>query len=358
MKSRFLTCILLLATLTGVFFAFSATADEMPEPRSIAEPVLVSAELAQSRTWKLQVPTLGELTAVEGVDVAAKCDGRVRSLHFDTGQSVEQGHLLVQLDDSAERARLASLRARLSQARAELARALPLPAEGDRRLHEVESLMAELAEQQQLADDKRVLAPFSGQLGIRQVDVGEYLRPGDPVVSRRTVAPIQVEFTLPEQRFTSVQLGAELEVRVGALPRRVFAGTVSAIEPWIDPATRTFRLQGLLTNGDGALRPGMLASVSVLLLDEREVLTIPAAAVRRSSHGNTVFLVEEMLGAGDAGDSKSMLTVTRRFLRLGERRGENVAVLGGLEPGARVVVVSARELVDGSQVFLSGTGMP
>jgi membrane fusion protein (multidrug efflux system) len=215
--------------------------------------------------------------------------------------------------------------------------------------------MAELAEQQQLADDKRVLAPFSGQLGIRQVDVGEYLRPGDPLVSLRKVAPIHVEFTLPEQRFGSVQLGAELEVRVGALPHRVFAGTVSAIEPWIEPATRTFRLQGLLTNGDGALRPGMLASVSVLLLDEREVLTIPAAAVRRSSHGNTVFLVEEMLGADD---SKSMLTVTRRFLRLGERRGENVAVLGGLEPGARVVVVSARELVDGSQVFLSGTGMP
>jgi membrane fusion protein (multidrug efflux system) len=353
MNRPLLTSTLLLAALTGALFAFTATADELPQVRPHSAPVVVTAELARQRTWKLQVPTLGELAAVEGLEVATKCAGRVRSIHFESGENVALGQLLVQLDDAVERARLASLRARLAQARAALARELPEPEEAD-RTREVETLLAQIEEQQQLADDKRVLAPFSGQLGMREVHVGQYLEPGDALVALRKLAPIHVEFTLPEQRFGAIEVGAALEVRVGALPDRVFAGTVSAVEPWIEPTTRSFRLKGVLANADGALRPGMLASVSVRLLDERDVVTIPTAAVRRGSHGSTVFLVEGPVDGGTPGT----LVVSRRFLKLGERRGAEVAVLSGLEPGARVVVASPHELADGTQVLLSGAGVP
>ena len=327
-------------------------------------PVVVSAARAERQSWQSRLQAVGALRAVRGVQVTTEVGGLVNAIHFQSGQRVEKEDRLVQLSTEADRARLASLRAQAEQARADLARQRALarqgvvaPAELEKSATSVKSLQAQAGEQRALIGKKRIEAPFSGQLGIRQVDVGQYLQPGSPIVVLESVTPIHVNFSLPEQHYGKVSAGQQIDVRVSAYPEQTFRGVVSAISPRVNDSTRNFDVQGRLENESGRLRPGMSAYVSVALDQHRRVVAIPATAVSYSPYGNSVYIVQQGTDSSRSSDPGENLaraappTVARKFIELTERRDAQVAV-EGLAPGALVVTAGQMKLFDGAPVVI------
>ena len=340
--------------------------DNMPQPA-----VAVSSANASTQAWSDDAEAVGTFVAVNGADVTTESGGVVRSIEFDAGQPVRAGAVLVRLNSANEEATLRSLEASAKLAKVQADRWRKLGADKLVSLDDVQSRVtaaataqAQVDAQRALIEQKTIRAPFSGVLGIRKVNLGQFVSPGDAIVSLQQLDPIYLDFSLPEQRIGQLVEGSMVRATVDAMPGAVFDGKVTAIEPLVDPNTRNFKAQATVQNPDGKLRPGSFAHVGFALGGERQVVVIPQTAVCFNPYGNAVFVISkvkrkdgetDMQGKPLTGDK---LIVTQRFVKTGATRGDLVAITDGLKPGEQVVTSGLLKLRNDAEVTINNKVQP
>jgi membrane fusion protein (multidrug efflux system) len=316
------------------FAAMGAVSMEMP-------PETVTAAPARKERWPNTVTATGTLVAVQGVTVGAELGGKISEIAFQSGDRVEAGDLLVRIDVSAEQAQLRSAEAGARLARINLDRTRNLrknktvsQADLDTAEANFKQATAEVDNVRAAIAKKTIRAPFAGRLGLRQVNLGQIIEQGSPIVTLQTIDPIYADFSLPQQRFSLLTKGTEIRVTTDAAQGQVFSGEIIAINPEIDQVTRSVRVRATLSNEGEMLRPGMFANVEVMLPSEQEVLAIPATAVLYAPYGDTVFVIDE---AKDEASDKVQQVLRQQIVRLGRSHGDFVAVTDGLKEGEMVV---------------------
>ncbi|QDA57667.1 efflux RND transporter periplasmic adaptor subunit [Thermomonas aquatica] len=340
--------------------------DNMPQPA-----VAVSSANARIQAWSDDAEAVGTFVAVNGADVTTESGGVVRSIEFAAGQPVRAGAVLVRLNAANELATLRSLEAAARLAKVQADRWQKLGKDKLVSLDEVQSRVtgaataqAQVDAQRALIEQKTIRAPFSGVLGIRKVNLGQFVSPGDAIVSLQQLDPIYLDFSLPEQRIGQLVEGSMIRATVDAMPGVVFDGKVTAIEPLVDPNTRNFKAQATVQNPDGKLRPGSFAHVGFALGGERQVVVIPQTAVSFNPYGNAVFVISkvkrkdgetDMQGKPLTGDK---LIVTQRFIKTGATRGDLIAVTDGLKPGEQVVTSGLLKLRNDAEVTINNKVQP
>jgi membrane fusion protein, multidrug efflux system len=354
----------------GVQAFFSAQTnkffDNMPQPA-----VAVSSYVARTQRWSDDAQTVGTFVAVNGTDVTTEAGGVVRSIEFEPGQPVEAGAVLVRLNTANETATLKSLEAAARLANVQRDRWQQLGKqqlvsrdEVQQRATNAATAQAEVDAQRALIEQKTIRAPFSGVLGIRKVNLGQYVAPGTAIVSLQQLNPIFLDFSLPERRMGSVREGTMVRATVDAIPGQVFEGRITAVEPQVDPSTRNFMAQATLQNENGALRPGTFAHVAFDLGSERNVVVVPQTAVSFNPYGNAVFVISktkrkegetDMQGKPLTGDK---LIVKQRFVETGATRGDLIAITEGLKAGEQVVTSGLLKLRNDAEVTINNKVQP
>ena len=329
---------------------------------SAPQPAIsVSAAIAEEQPWQSRLPAIGTLKAYQGVDLAAEVDGIVREILFESGQKVERGQPLVQLDSEVERASLATAEAERGLAQVEYERGRSLvsrsnisKSEFDRLAASLQKASASVAQLKAQLDKKRILAPFAGTIGIRQVDTGDYLSTGATIATLQDLSRLHLDFFLPEQQAPQLALGQGVLVKVAAFPGEVFAGQVAAINPKVEDDTRNLQVRATLANPDAKLLPGMFANLEVQLANDQQRMVVPETAITYTLYGNSVYVIGEQ--KDDQGQvvkddqGQAQLVVERRFVDTGERRDGQVLVLKGLQAGEQVVTAGQLKLDNGAHV--------
>ena len=355
---RLLFVVLLLAGIFGGIFGWKQHSAQLMAAAQGGgpPPAVIAATRATQETWQPTLQVVGSLAAVSGIEVTSEVNGKIKAIRFQSGQAVEQGELLLELDDETDQAELKGLQAERTIARLRYDRLAKLVREKsisksdfDEARANLDAATARVAAQQALIDKKRIRAPFGGRLGIRRVDLGEYLVAGTDIVPLEQLDPILVDFTLPERELARVGVGGQITVQVQAYPGDTFAGTIEAIDPGVIVANRSFRVRARLDNPEQRLRPGMFADVSVKLPQQDNVITIPDTAVSYAPYGNSVFILTE----GEGG-----LTVDRRQIETGQTRHGRVAVVSGLQVGEQIVSAGHNKLRNGQAVALDEQPAP
>lgn len=322
--------------------------------RTQLPPETIASALVTEEKWESTLPAIGSVAAVQGVNVSAELAGKVVEIGFESGATVAQGDLLVRLDTSSEEAQLRAAEAQVDWARISAERARKLRAESTLSQSELDSAEASLKQNQANADTiraaiakKTIRAPFAGRLGIRLVNLGEFLDVGKPIVSLQSLATVYVDFSLPQQELAQVKTGMKVRIATDAYPGQRFAGELTAINPDLDTATRSVRLRATLENADGRLRPGMFVRAEVVLPEEQPVVVVPATSVLNAPFGNSVYVIETKPAStnGPAG-----LVVRQQFVRTGRMRGDFIAVETGVKPGEKVVSTGLFKLRNGMSV--------
>jgi multidrug efflux system membrane fusion protein len=323
----------------------------MPHP-----PTPVAAVTATEQDLPRALAGIGTLQAVHQVTVAPEVGGRVTQIFFQAGGVVQAGEPLVQLNDKPDQGDLANYRAQAKVAELNLERSRELvkrqftPQQTvDQNQAILDQALANIAKTQAVIAQKQIRAPFTGELGIRQIEVGQYLNAGGAIVSLTDLDTLYVNFTLPEQDRSQLGVGQVVQIKVDAFPGRTFDGQLTTLEPQISADTRTIKLQATLANQEHLLLPGMFANIAVVLPVQPGVVTVPETAVDYSLYGDAVFVIHED-GTDAAG--KPVLKVTRTFVKTGERFDGRVVVLSGLKPGDRVAASGQLKLNTGTQVTL------
>jgi len=323
-------------------------------------PETVTTAQAKRSNWEVVLNAIGSLQAVQGVMITAELPGKVTKILFEPGSKVKAGDLLVQQDVSTEEAQL-----RVAEAAENLAqtnwrrlkelftRKIVSKAEYDNAEAQCKQASAQSDNIRALIAKKSIRAPFSGRLGIRLIDLGQVLEPGQEIVSLQSLDPIFINFLLPQQELGRVRQGLPVRVKTDALPGETVMGEISAINPQVDPATRNIRIQATAANADERLRPGMFVNVEVVLPVRNEVLTIPATSVLYAPYGDSVFVLEEK---DQEGRSKQVLR--QQFVRLGEKRGDFVDVVSGISEGEVVVSTGVFKLRNGQEVTVDNSLAP
>lgn len=355
MTKRMIVMLVAVAVVFGAIFGFKAFVntmigdffDNMPEQTA----TITATEVSQEQ-WNRETTAVGTFRAVNGAQLTTEVGGIVTEIHFDNGDAVEAGQRLVSLDIETDEAELERLKAAEELASLELERYQRLYDEGNssqselqRRQSEAAQTAASLKAQQARIRQKNIRAPFAGISGIRQVNVGQYVSPGSPVVSVQSLNPIYLDFTLPERQFSEVKVGLPLSVSVDTHPDVQFEGEVTAIEPSVSESTRTFRAQATLQNEEHRLRPGMFGRVTLDLGNAREVMVVPQSAIQFDPYGNSVFILEE--------DEEGDLRAQRRFIRTGERRGDLIAITDGIEMNEQVATSGLLKLRNNALVEIN-----
>ena len=318
-------------------------------------PESVSSAKVQAAEWQSSRAAIGTLVAVRAVTVGAELPGTVREVDFESGRAVKQGQVLIRLDTSTERAQLEASEADATLARINLDRAKSLrqagsntPADLDAAEARAKQAEATVASLQATIAKKTIRAPFDGRVAIRQVELGQVVSPGTTIASLQSVHPIHADFWLPQQALADLRAGQRARIRTDIFPGASWEGQVTTVNPEVDVATRNVRVRATFANPDGRLRPGMFVNVEVLSPEKRPVLVIPATAVIYAPYGDSVFALEEQKDAA----GKATLVARQRFVRLGERRGDLVAVVSGLSAGETVVGSGAFKLRNGAAVVV------
>ncbi len=361
----------LLITFIGVLLVAGAlVGTKVWQFRTMAEaganmvppPSVVTAAPATPGEWENTLSATGSLAPVQGVTVRAETPGKIVRLAFESGTAVSKGDVLVQLETDTERSQLKAAEAAADLAKANLARTRELrknlstsEAEFDAAKARYDEAAAQAETIRTTIAKKTIRAPFGGRLGMRLVNLGEVLKENDPITSLQSLDPIYVNFSLPQQRLAQLALGTTVRVTTDAAPGEVFTGTISAISPEIDPATRNVRLQATIENRGERLRGGMFANVEVVLPTADPVLAIPMTAVLFAPFGDSVFVIEK----GEAVEgTEPPLVLRQRFVRLGAERGDFVHVADGLEPGEQVVTSGVFKLRSGMPVVVDNSLAP
>jgi membrane fusion protein (multidrug efflux system) len=317
-------------------------------------PEAVSSAVVHEDKWQGTLTAIGSVSAVQGVTVTPELPGLIREIAFESGAIVAKGDLLVRLDTSAEEAQLRALEAQEELARLNVLRERSLRSQNMNSESELQTAESTYKQAKANTDAVRVTiekktirAPFAGRLGIRLVNLGQYLEAGKPIVSLQSLAPIYADFSLPQQELSQLKTGMRVEVTTDAYPDRQFEGTLTAINPDLDQQTRSVGLQATFKNEDQLLRPGMFARIEVLLPQETPVLVIPATSVLSAPYGDSVYVIEPKTGTNAP---SSGLVVRQQFIRTGRARGDFVSVESGLKAGERIVSAGIFKLRNGMAV--------
>jgi len=328
----------------------------------VPPPATVSSATVEAATWEQRLTAVGSLEAVQGVTVTAELSGKVVRIAFDPGAYVQAGDLLVQQDISSETAQLRADEATLALKKANHERSKELLAEKvttraayDQALAEYRQAEAAIDNIRSIIAKKTIRAPFAGRLGIRLVNLGQILEGGQPIVSLQSLEPIFVNFSLPQEDVARIQLGLTVRIATDALPDEVIEGRITAISPLVDEATRNIRIQATVDNQKERLRPGMYAAVEVILPEADPVLVIPTTAVLYAPYSDSVFVVED---APAEGEGEAALALRQQFVRLGDQRGDFVAVTSGLKEGEAVVSTGVFKYRNGQRVVVDNTLAP
>ena len=324
----------------------------------------VSEEVVKQETWQPDFTSVGNLDPVQGADISDQLAGNITAINFQSGQEVEKGRLLVQIDDSSEQAQLVGYRAQLKLAELSAQRAHDIFSKHLIAQSDVDTADSNLAQAQSNVQNteaaiakKSIRAPFTGNAGIRNVNLGQYVPDGTVIVTLQDLDQMYVSFTLPEQALPSLARGQKLAVTVDAYPGKQFDGDINAIDSKVDPSSHTVRVQGLIDNPGHLLRAGMFANVTVSAGKPMQVLTVPKAAITYSLYGDSVYVITP---DKDKKDDKGQpaLTVNEVFVKLGDERGARVAVTEGVKAGDQVVTSGMQKLHTGSVVEINNSVTP
>ncbi|WP_312172132.1 efflux RND transporter periplasmic adaptor subunit [Stutzerimonas kunmingensis] len=319
----------------------------------------VETELARRMDWQSRLPAIGTLKASQGIDLSVEIAGTITDVQFQSGEKVSKGQAMVLLDSEMEQASLASAEADLNLSRLEFQRARSLldrqaisRSEYDRLNAESQKAAASVAQLRASLSKKRILAPFSGTIGIRQVDVGDYIAAGTPIATLQDLTTLYVDFFLAEQHVPLLKLGQRVQLQVAAYPGERFEGVISALNPKVETTTRNVQVRAELGNPDGRLLPGMFADLQVLLPTETAQVVIPETAITYTLYGNSVLLVTEGTPPEGVSSDEPYLVAERRFVTTGERRDGLTVVLDGLEGGEQVITAGQLKLDSGTHVAI------
>ena len=355
---------LLLAVLVGGLVGFNAFRTKMiTQFFANNKPPPASVTVAEVKTEVIPnlLTAVGDLAAVHQVNVTSDVSGRITDIMFTPGATAQAGSPLVQLFDGPEQGDLASFKAQATGAQLALDRAKQLAARqfgpqstADAAQAAFDQANAGIAKTQALISQKLVRAPFDGELGVRHVEVGQFLTAGTQIVSLTDLSELYANFTVTEKDSANLKVGHTVRIAVDAYPGRAFEGKITAIEPQIATDTRNIRVQATIANPDHILKPGMFATTTVVLPDKAAVVTVPETAVDYTLYGDSVFLITEK----KEDDGKTSLTAVRTFVRTGNRIEGRAEVLNGLKAGDRVVAVGQLKLQSGAAVAISADGPP
>jgi membrane fusion protein (multidrug efflux system) len=364
MMKRMFIMLVVVGVLFGGLFGFKAFLGGVIR-KSIAEkgipPQSVSTAKAQATEWQGEFQAVGTLRAVRGADLAPELAGVITAIHFQSGQSVHAGAPLVQLNAESDEAKLQSLSAAVELAEAnydrdqkQLAIQAVSQAVVDADAANLKSAKAQVAEQRALVAKKLVRAPFAGRLGIRAVDLGQYVNAGTKLVTLQALDPVYVDFFAPQKSLGRLALGQKIVLKSDAFQGQQFPGEVSSIDPKVDPATRNVQVRATVRNPKQSLLPGMFATVVIASGGPQRFITLPQTAVSYNPYGDTVFVVEESKGK----DDKVALVAQQKFVTTGETRGDQVAILSGIKEGDTVVTAGQIKLRSGFPVVVNNSILP
>ena len=324
-------------------------------------PEAVTTIVAARDEWPATWSAIGTIAAVQGVTVSADLPGIIERITFESGRAVEAGDVLVVLDTRQERAQLQAVEAQRDLAQVDFGRMQGLlnervvsRAEYDRATADQRQSEARVAEIVAIIERKQIRAPFSGIVGIRQIDLGQYLSAGDPVVSLQSLHPIYVNFGVPQQAVGQMTLGRDVRMTSGDLGGATFTGRVTALDSVVDETTRNVQVQATLPNPEGKLRPGMFVQTEVVVGANRSVIALPASAVSYAPYGDSVFIVTDLKGP----DGQTYRGVRQQFAKVDGARGDQVAVVSGVQPGDEVVTSGVFKLRNGAAVQVNNKVQP
>jgi membrane fusion protein (multidrug efflux system) len=357
--------LLIVAVVLGGIFGWQAFIGSMTKKymsAGAAAPQTVSTVTAAKATWQAEIRAVGTLRAVRGADLSAQAAGEVDKIEFESGDEVPAGKLLLRLRPNDDFAKLQQLQAAAELAaqtykrdQEQFAAQAISQAVLDTDVSTLKSAQGAVAAQQALIDEKIVKAPFAGRLGIRQVDVGQYLTAGTAIVTLQALDPILIDFYVPQQALEHLKIGEAATATVDTYPGVRFKGIVESINSKVDTASRNVQVRASFHNADKRLVPGMFANVTIDSGDTTSQITLPETAITYNPYGNTVYLVQH----GSAGaDGKSKDTVLQRFVKLGATRGDQVAIQSGVNEGDIVVSAGQMKLRNGTAVVINNSVLP
>ena len=361
-KRMILMLVLMAAAIAALGFVkfrqFQAAAG--PDGAFQPPPEAVTTITAQQARWPVTLSVIGTVAPVQGVTVSADLPGLVARIAFDSGMQVQEGAVLVELDTRQEQAQLAAAEAQRDLARLNFERLQDLVNEGaisradyDQAAAEQKQTEARVGEIRATIERKTIRAPFSGILGIRQVNLGQYLSGGDPIVPLHSLDPIYVNFGVPQQEAEQARVGRQVRITTGD-SGATFAGRVTAIDSTVDEATRNIQVQATLANEKGVLRPGMFVQTEIIVGSSRSVLPLPATAISYAPYGDSVFVVTELQGP----DGQTYRGVRQQFVKVEGSRGDQVGIVSGLNPGDEVVTSGVFKLRNGAAVQVNNDVQP
>jgi membrane fusion protein (multidrug efflux system) len=353
------------AALLGAVFGWQfigATIGKKYMTAAATAPQTVSTIAAATSEWQPFVQSTGTLRAVRGADLSAQSAGIVDQIAFDSGNEVPAGKVLLRLKPNDDYAKLQQLQAAAELAeqtykrnQEQFAAQAISQADIDTAVSTLKSARAQVAAQQAVIEQKIVKAPFAGRLGIRQVDLGQYLTAGTPVVTLQALDPMLVDFYVPQQALAQLKIGQAVSATVDAYPKQVFSGSIEAVNSKVDTASRNVQVRASLRNPERRLVPGMLANVRVDYGDKSSQITLPQTVVTFNPFGDTVFIVEQ---SGVDAQGKPRSVVHQRFVKLGATRGDQVAVQSGIKVGEIVVSAGQLKLRNGTEVTINNDVLP
>jgi membrane fusion protein (multidrug efflux system) len=365
MTKRMVLMLVIAGVIFGGIFGFQAFKSRMIKKYLSSQgvpPQTVSTIKATMQEWQPELSAVGTLRAARGADLAPEVAGVISAIHFRSGEEVKTGAPLVQLNAAADIAQLETLKAAAELAeltyrrdQSQLKVQAVSQATVDADAANLKGARARVAEQQALVDKKNLRAPFAGRLGLRAVDLGQYVAPGTKLVTLQALDPVYVDFSVPQSALAGIRSGLKVSATADALPGERFEGTINALDAKVDPATRNVQVRAALSNPGHRLLPGMFVAVTVDSGAKERRLTLPQTAITFNPYGNTVFVVEDK---GKGADGKPRLVAAQRFVSTGATRGDQIAVLSGVKEGETVVSAGQLKLRNGTPILIDNTVQP
>ncbi len=364
MIKRMIFMLLLCALVLGGAFGYKIYGDMMMMKAMSAmstPPQAVSTIKASTSPWQNKIKAVGTIRATQGINIAPEVAGLVETLLFESGQDVEKDTVLLHLRSTEDQATLAALMAKLKLAEITVARdekqikaKAISQATYDADKANFDNLMAQVSQQQALLDKKIIRAPFAGRIGIRQISLGQYLNAGTALATLQQLDPLYIDFTVPQQNLTHVKVGQMIEARTDAFPDTLFTGKISALDAQVNETTRNINVRAIFSNPEKMLRPGLFASLSLTVGEPETHLTLPQTAITFNPYGSTVYIVEESTNKKGVAQLKAKM----KFVKTGATRGDQVAIVEGIEEGDVVITSGQIKLRNGSSIIVNNKVQP